>query len=152
MKKLTEKQLERLQKTAPKFLYSFDINPAHDAAMVKHGFDTDQADWDAMTDGEFGSGERTHYGKIYDNAFAKVKAEGVPFFINEIHKPLRVDVRAGDGDQEVIISNDWSRNDAIFNEDGMIDEKNDKMLNEWLLKNKCEYEPESYHCLRISKI
>ena len=148
MKKLTEKQLERLKKTAPKFLSSFDINPSHDAAMLKHGFDTDQTDWDAMNDGN----KRTHYGKIYDNAFAKVKAEGVPFFINEIHKPLRVDERASEGEQEIIISNDYQENNPIFDENGMINEKNDKILNEWLLKNKCEYEPESYHCLRICRI
>ena len=148
MKKLTEKQLERLQKTAPKFLYSFDINPAHDAAMLKHGFDTDQADWDAMNNGD----KRTHYGKLYDNAYAKVKAEGVPQIINKIHHQISVKVRAGEGDQEVIISNDYARNNPLFNENGMVDEKQEKILDEWLLKNKCQYEPESYHCLRISRI
>jgi len=148
MKKLTEKQLEKLQKTAPKYLFSFNINPAHDAAMLKYGFDMDQTDWDAMNDGN----KRTHYGKMYDNAFSKVKAEGVPIFINEVHKPLRVDIRAGEGEQEVIISNDYQENNPIFNENGMIDEKNDEILNKWLIKNKCEYSPENYHCLRIFKV
>jgi len=145
----TEKLLEKLNssKKCPEFFSGCDINPEWDAEMSKLGWDND-ADWEALKWNK-DSSPANHYTKLYRIAQETVRAQGIKCVEKEYTEKVKVVKR--DNCDDLIISADYTCNNPLFDNNGLLDEENRDKLEAWLKPFGLEWDHEMYWCLILRK-
>lgn len=126
MKNLKTETIARLNKTAPEYLSSYDVNPAWDAVITEHGFGDNDFDYNLIE-------QDTPEGKAYCKAFQKAQDEADKIagnmLINKVYAKHTIDI-SEDGTCSISAEGDNSNNWGYFSDRGFYDPIN--RLAEWL--------------------